>query len=167
MDFVPQLRVRLHGKGDKWRVCPLWSKTASLLQQLLEKRSSPPSPESPVFTSRNGSALTRFGIYKIVRRHAPNIMRRDSTGQSRSISPHIFRHTAAVHLLEAGVDPNVIRAWLGHARLETTNRYAEITLRMKAEALAACEPPVSASSGCPHEPIWRDDKILLNWLRSL
>lgn len=62
LELTPQPRVRLHGKGDKWRLCPLWEKTASLLRQLLGKRSSPPPPESPVFTSRHGSPLTRFGI---------------------------------------------------------------------------------------------------------
>jgi integrase/recombinase XerD len=167
LDFVPQPRVRLHGKGDKWRLCPLWAKTASLLQQLLEKRSSPASPESPVFASRNGSALTRFGIYKIVGRHTAEVLKKRPDGQSRKVSPHIFRHTTAVHLLEAGVEVNVIRAWLGHVSLDTTNRYAEISLRMKAEALKTCEPPVSASQVLPHKPVWRDDPTLLNWLQSL
>lgn len=167
VEFVPQPRVRLHGKGDKWRVCPLWGKTASLLQQLLEERSSSPIPESPVFASRKGSPLTRFGIYKIVCRHTVQVLKKGADGQLRTISPHIFRHTTAVHLLEAGVEVNVIRAWLGHVSLDTTNRYAEINLRMKAEALKTCEPPVSASQVLPHKPIWRDDPTLLKWLQSL
>jgi integrase/recombinase XerD len=167
VEFHPQPRVRLPGKGDKWRLCPLWSKTASLLRQLLTNRSDPQSPQDPVFISRNGSALTRFGIYKIVRRHTINLMKKGSDGQLRTISPHIFRHTTAVHLLEAEVELNVIRAWLGHVSLETTNRYAEISIRMKAEALKTCEPPVSISRVLPHKPIWRDDLTLLNWLQSL
>jgi integrase/recombinase XerD len=167
LELAPQPRVRLHGKGDKWRLCPLWEKTAALLRQLLEKRSSPPPPESPVFTSRRGSPLTRFGIYKIVRRHAVKVAKKGADGQPCRISPHIFRHTTAVHLLEAGVEVNVIRAWLGHICLETTNRYAEVTLRMKAEALNVCEPPVSVSEALPQKPIWRDDPTLLNWLQSL
>jgi integrase/recombinase XerD len=167
LDFVPQPRVRLHGKGDKWRICPLWGKTASLLQQLLEKQSSPSSPEAPVFISRKGSALTRFGIYKIVRRHAVQALKKGPDGKPRMISPHIFRHTTAVYLLEAGVEVNVIRAWLGHVSIDTTNRYAEINLRMKAEALKTCEPPVSTSQLLPHKPVWRDDPTLLNWLQSL
>jgi site-specific recombinase XerD len=167
VEFDPQPRVRLHGKGDKWRICPLWGKTASLLQQLLEKRSSSPTAESSVFTSRTGSPLTRFGIYKIVRRRTLQVLKKSADGHLRTISPHIFRHTTAVHLLEAGVEVNVIRAWLGHVSLDTTNRYAEINLRMKAEALKACEPPVSASEVFPHKPIWRDEPTLLNWLQSL
>ena len=74
---------------------------------------------------------------------------------------------AAVHLLEARVEVNVIRAWLGHVSLETTNRYAEINLRIKAEALEACAPPVNVSAEFPRKPIWRDDQELFNWLQSL
>jgi len=84
-----------------------------------------------------------------------------------AISPHVFRHTTAVHLLEAGVEVNVIRAWLGHQSLETTNRYAEVNLRTKMLALQTCEPPVTSSAGFPRGPVWRDDPSLLNWLQSL
>jgi len=77
----------------------------------------------------------------------------------------VFRHTAAVHLLEAGVDVNVIRGWLGHASLKTTNRYAEITTRTKEAALSVCEPFIS---GAPRgKPVWQDDKAFLAWLDSL
>ncbi|WAR43375.1 tyrosine-type recombinase/integrase [Methylomonas rapida] len=65
------------------------------------------------------------------------------------ITPHIFCHTLAVHLLEAGVEVNVIRGWLGHVSLNTTNRYAEITIRTKADALELCEPVV-ANVGAGH-----------------
>jgi site-specific recombinase XerD len=153
--------VRLHGKGDKWRTCPLWRQTADLLEQLLASVSEP-DPSGPVF-SANGRPLTRFGIYKVVRRHAGDL---DDTRTGRSVSPHIFRHTAAVHLLEVGVDVNVIRGWLGHADLTTTNRYAEINTRAKIEALRATEPP-SSSAGPRGRPVWRTDETLLNWLSSL
>jgi integrase/recombinase XerD len=77
----------------------------------------------------------------------------------------VFRHTAAVHLLEAGVEVNVIRGWLGHVSLETTNRYAEITVRMKEAAMKLCEPPtVGRDRG---KAGWRDDTALLTWLASL
>ncbi len=167
LDLTSKHRARLHGKGDKWRLCPLWVKTAVLLQRLIKKQTSQPSPDSPVFTSRNGNPLTRFGIYKIVRRHTVNVLKKDASGKPRKVSPHIFRHTTAVHLLEAGVEVNVIRAWLGHVSLETTNRYAEVTLRMKAEALEVCEPPVNISEESHRKPVWRDDQDLLNWLKSL
>lgn len=120
----------------------------------------------PVFTSATGRPLTRFGIYKRVRQHAARF---ESTAAARSparrITPHVFRHTAAVHLLEAGVEVNVIRGWLGHVSLETTNRYAEITVRMKAAAMKLCEPPTTDHAR--RKPAWRDDAALLTWLASL
>ena len=152
--------VRLHGKGDKWRTCPLWRQTADLLEQLLASSDKPGS--APVFCA-NGRPLTRFGIYKVVRRQAGDF---DDARTGRSVSPHLFRHTAAVHLLEAGVDVNVIRGWLGHADLSTTNRYAEINTRAKVEALRATEPP-GYSAGLRGRPVWRSDESLLNWLSSL
>lgn len=159
-------RVHLHGKGDKWRVCPLWEETSHLLQQLMEQTGAARHPKQAVFTTAQGQALTRFGIYKIVRKHTRHLCARQPLAPRR-ISPHCLRHSTAVHLLEAGVEVNVIRAWLGHVSLETTNRYAELTLRMKAEALAQCEPPtlpLDKSLGKLH---WRDDADLLKWLNSL
>ena len=119
--------------------------------------------DEPVFRSTTGDALTRFGIYKIVRRHAGHC---DDVRHHRRVSPHLFRHTAAVHLLEAGVEVNVIRGWLGHADLTTTNRYAEINTKAKVEALRATEPPGS-SVGPPSRPVWRSNETLLDWLSSL
>ncbi|MCB9427642.1 MAG: tyrosine-type recombinase/integrase [Actinobacteria bacterium] len=155
--------VRLHGKGDKWRTCPLWAQTTQMLTELLAAAGQQPTPDSPVFRSTTGSPLTRFGIYKIVRRHAGYL---DNAHTNRTVSPHVFRHTAAMHLLEAGVEVNVIRGWLGHCDLSTTNRYAEINTRAKIEALRNTEPPSTAAASRPH-PVWRTDETLLNWLTSL
>lgn len=155
--------VRLHGKGDKWRTCPLWRQTAALVTELLDASNAPKGPETPVFQSATGDALTRFGIYKIVRRLTGHL---DDSRTGRRTSPHIFRHTAAVHLLEAGVEVNVIRGWLGHADLTTTNRYAEINTKAKMEALRHTEPP-GASAASRHRPVWRTDEALLDWLSSL
>lgn len=162
-------RVQLHGKGDKWRTCPLWPDTARLLGHVLDARSSMrPAAEQrpltgPVFTTARGTPLTRYGVHKLVRRRSRSLI----TTSGRPVSPHVFRHTTAVHLLDAGVEVNVIRGWLGHVSLETTNRYAELNTRMKAAALAACEAPVSATAGFPRKPVWRDDPSLLAWLESL
>jgi len=93
-------RVRLRGKGDKWRTCPLWEETARLLRRLLEDRHVT-DPSAAVFTSTRGRPLTRFGIYKLVRRHVSGLESPATTKTpTRRITPHVFRHTAAVHLLE-------------------------------------------------------------------
>jgi site-specific recombinase XerD len=112
-------------KKIKWRVCPLWDETVRHLHWLLAEQST--AVNEPVFCARRSLRLSRFGNYKIVRRHAASW---DTSGpQPRHVTPHLFRHTAAVHLLEAGIEVNVIRGWLGHVSLDTTNRYAELTLR--------------------------------------
>jgi integrase/recombinase XerD len=162
-------RVRLHGKGDKWRTCPLWSETAERLRQLVRHFESgsrgPGRIDDPVFRSRQGGGLTRFGIYKIVRRHCGHLDA-DALQRGRRVTPHVLRHTTAVHLLEAGVEVNVIRGWLGHVSLDTTNRYAEINIRTKEAALGKCAPPVLAG-GFARKPPWRTDASLMDWLDSL
>ncbi len=167
LDLESPPRVRLKGKGGKWRTCPLWQETAHQLRALLP-HDDPGDCERPVFLSRRGTGLSRFGIYKIVRRHAQHL-RDGPAGQhgQHHVTPHVFRHTTAVHLLESGVEINVIRGWLGHVSLETTNLYAEITVKTKQEALARCEVPLEASEVLQREPVWRNDENLLNWLESL
>jgi Phage integrase family len=156
---------RRSGKGDKWRTCPLWRETADHLRRLVERPHREAGPEEPVFCSSRGTALTRFGLYKIVRRHATRFDAAPGA-RGRRVTPHVFRHTAAVHLLEAGVEVNVIRGWLGHVSLDTTNRYAEISLRTKAAALDTCTAPVRAEGNTPKPP-WHANSTLMDWLDSL
>ena len=155
--------VRLHGKGGKWRSCPLWTETATTLQLMLDDRGSH-NQESPVFTSAGGKALTRFGIYKLVRKHTSIVENRRPSRQTWRITPHVLRHSTAVNLLESGVELNVIRGWLGHVSIDTTNRYAEITARMKEDALKLCQPLEDDTTG---NAIWRQDSELISWLESL
>ena len=164
IDFDEPYRVRLHGKGDKWRCCPLWPETVALLKRLLTAK--PAEKNSPVFLSQQRKPLTRFGIYKIVKRHTASLECSALGKDQHGLYPHAFRHSAAVHLLEAGVEVNVIRAWLGHVSLNTTNRYAEITLRTKQAAVTACLPPVDSSPECRPATGWRKDPDLLKWLDS-
>ena len=165
IDLDEPYRVRLHGKGDKWRCCPLWPETVTLLKRLMTVRSA--EKTSPVFLSQQRKPLTRFGIYKIVKRHTATLECSALGQEHHGLYPHAFRHSSAVHLLEAGVEVNVIRAWLGHVSLDTTNRYAEITLRTKQAAVAACLPPVDSSAECRPAAGWSKDPDLLKWLDSL
>jgi site-specific recombinase XerD len=164
LTLAPPPQVRLHGKGDKWRTCPLWPETARLIGEMLKSRRPPLTPTCPAFLSNVGKPLTRFGLYKLVRRHTAHIPVADN---QRAVSPHVLRHTTAVHLLEAGVEVNVIRGWLGHVSLDTTNRYAEINIKMKQDALEACGAPSSSSVGPPRKPIWQSEPKLLEWLAAL
>jgi site-specific recombinase XerD len=150
--------VRLVGKGQKTRCCPLWPRTASVLQGLAGGRAA----SEPVFRNRLGQPLTRFGMYQLVRRAAVEASRQLPALGKKRISPHTMRHTCAVHLLRAGVDINTIRAWLGHVSLDTTHVYAEVDLEMKAKALAACEVPEQTSV-----KRWRKEPNLMEFLRAL
>lgn len=161
VDFGPPPRVRLHGKGDKWRTCPLWAETANAMKELLGDACGARPADAPFFRGVRDRPLTRFGVYKLVRRHAAWLDRPDG-----HVTPHVFRHTTAVHLLASGVDVNVIRGWLGHVNIATTNRYAEINMRTKEAALAACTPPLGAASP-QQRGRWRSDEKFLEWLNSL
>ena len=166
LDLQSPARARLLGKGSKWRTCPLWNQTAAALRAMLEERGADLPANAPMFVGKDQAPMTRSGIYKRVRHYA-QIWEETTKPASRTrITPHVFRHTAAVHLLEAGVEVNVIRGWLGHVNLETTNRYAEITVRMKAKALELCET-VAAGAKHARKPAWQDDAAMMDWLASL
>jgi integrase/recombinase XerD len=153
--------VHFLGKGRKTRICPLWPHTARVLRQLLGARIEGPRDE-PVFRNVRGEPITRFGIHDLLARTVAKASETMPSLRSKRISPHTLRHTAAVHLLRAGVDINTIRAWLGHVSLETTNRYADVDLEMKAKALETC-----AVTNADRTPTWLKDKDLMAFLAAL
>jgi site-specific recombinase XerD len=106
--------VRLVGKGNKTRYCPLWPATASVIKHLVANR----TPHSEVFLNNRGQPLTRFGIYNLVRRAVEQASATTPSLKAKRVGPHSVRHISAVHLLRAGVDINTIRAWLGHVSIE-------------------------------------------------
>ncbi|MDF0498984.1 tyrosine-type recombinase/integrase [Bradyrhizobium yuanmingense] len=138
--------VRLHGKGNKVRICPLWSTTATSLTRLVADRNK----SEAVFLGRTNKPLTRFGIHRLVTQYAAMAGETVPTLATKRVSPHTVRHTTAVHLLRAGVDINTTRAWLGHVSLDTTHIYAEVDLEMKAEALARVD--ISSLRRPPRQP---------------
>lgn len=114
LDLQSPARVRLLGKGSKWRTCPLWRQTAKALQTMLDERAMSLPSDAPVFMGMAQIPMTRFGIYKRIRHYAKLWQASTTPASSIRVTPHVFRHTTAVHLLEAGVEVNVIRSWLGH-----------------------------------------------------
>ncbi len=127
-----QSSVRLHGRGNKFRTCPLWPVTAASLSRLVANRGK----SDAVFLNRSNQPLTRFGIHRLVTQYAERASTTVPSMATKRVSPHTIRHTTAVHLLRAGVDINTIRAWLGHVSLDTTHVYADVDMEMKAKALA-------------------------------
>ncbi len=156
---LAQPAVRLLGKGNKIRHCPLWPTTTQTLTPLVAQR----APTQRIFLNRCGQSITRFGIHTLVERCARKAAAVIPSLANKRVSPHTLRHTTAVFLLRAGVDINTIRAWLGHVSINTTQVYAELDLEMKAKALATCEV---AGETIPTVH-WSDDASLMAFLQSL
>jgi site-specific recombinase XerD len=153
--------VRLYGKGRKERLSPLWPETVSLLKSLLQRQPRP--PDEPIFVNRYGAPLGASGIrfkLAVYVEAASNTM---PSLASKQITPHSFRHATAVHLVAAGVDVTVIRSWLGHVSLDTTNHYAQANLETKRQALERLESP----SRTAKRPSWKQDQSVLAWLDTL
>jgi site-specific recombinase XerD len=156
-------KVELLGKGRKWRTCPLWESTATHVRQFIGQRKLGVAPDDYLFVNRYGRPLSRSGIADMIQRYTAKAAKTLPSLKAYRVTPHTFRHTTAMHLLQSGVEVNVIRSWLGHVSIATTNRYIEIDLAMKAKALAACE--VTSTKSAP-EAIERSPDILA-WLESL
>lgn len=159
--FESPAQVELLGKGRKSRICPLWPETTEVLKALLKRQPRPAT--EPIFVNRYGQPLgaagVRFKLKQYVRaaaRHVPSLA-------TKRITPHIWRHSVGVQLVAAGVDVTVIRNWLGHVRLDTTNQYARANLETKRKALEQVDP--TTRPGRP--PRWKRNPELLTWLDSL
>lgn len=131
--------LRLHGKGRKERIVPLWRSTATQLRRWLTQIDQ--SPTAPVFPSRDGGPLTRSGIEQRLRVTLTRAQAGCPSLAGRRISPHTLRHTTAMHLLQAGVDITVIALWLGHEDTATTHTYLHADLQMKEAALQRLDDP--------------------------
>ena len=165
LQLAPPAWVRLFGKGRKERVIPLWNQTADLLRALLAERNIAAASGSWVFANLRGQPLTRWGFRHILHKHVRAAATSCPTVAAKRVHPHMLRHTTAVHMLQAGTDPNSIRDFLGHASSETTWRYARITMQMKrqaAEALAS-----DSDSRDQRLPVWHEDEAVLAYLESL
>jgi integrase/recombinase XerD len=125
--------VRLFGKGSKERICPLWRETAAALQRVLNTRRL--QPRDWLFCNHAGACLSRDGVAYILKKYSRSAAHGMPALRRRRITPHMFRHSCAVALLQAGVDITVIRDYLGHASISTTSRYVSTNLQMKRNAL--------------------------------
>ncbi len=154
----------LHGKGGKPRWCPLWRETVQALQALLGETGRSPADSDPLFRNLRGQPLTRFGVRYILRKHARVAAGTVATLGGKRLHPHVLRHTAATHFLQANVDVVTISRWLGHADIATTGRYLAVDLETKRTAVQQAQPTVTAEAGTT---AWQKDAGLLTWLESL
>jgi len=129
--------VMIRGKGGKSRVCPLWPTTAEMLRVYLRQERTQPRKgyEDFLFLTRLGTAFRRQSLWKLIHGYFERAAEAMPSLRRKRLTPHCLRHTTAVHLLRAGVEINVIKAWLGHADVSTTSRYLDLDLDKKREAL--------------------------------
>ncbi len=149
-------KVRLTGKGQKTREVPLSSKTADLLKTYIQQQqlSGVEHYAERLLQNPQGKPFTRAGITYILQKYAPD--------NYKKITPHILRHTKAMHLLQSGINIVYIRDILGHVDLKTTEIYARADTEMKRKALEQAYPtPV------PETVSWQSNSKLMNWLKSL
>lgn len=115
--------VRVIGKGSKERIVPIGDAALHWIEEY--RAAERPcfvriDTDSTVFLNVRGRALSRMGIWKIIRKYA------DEAGIEKHVSPHTFRHSFATHLLEGGADVRVVQEMLGHANIATTEIYTHV-----------------------------------------
>ncbi len=125
----------LRGKGRKQRRVPLASDAVAAIDNLLRERGIGRHEHVPVFVGAHGQRLTRFGAIHVVRRAVAAASKHMPALAQKPISPHTVRHSFAMSLLQSGVDLLTIQAWLGHAQVATTHRYAAADVEMMRRGL--------------------------------
>ncbi len=164
LQLTKPYQLRLVGKGRKVRWCPLWSQTAQLLRAWCIERQLDLRSDAPVFVNQRGQPLSRFGVRFILGKHVRQAAQHQPGLATKKLHPHSLRHSTAVHLLKSGVDLVTIAHWLGHASVNTTNRYVTVDLELKRKALARAAS-LGTSRSAPAS--WRRDASVLEWLEAL
>ena len=158
-------QLRVTGKGRKTRVVPLMDSTVALLREYLEEQglTGPAHLDKPLFPNRHGGRLSRSGVRYLVEKYTAKAGAAQPGLALPNVSPHTFRHSKAMHLLQSGNPLVVIRDFLGHADIKSTEIYARSDLDMKRQALDKARE----KSPTPDIASWKKDESLLDWLSSL
>lgn len=159
--------IRLIGKGNKQRIIPLQKKQIDLLQRYIEDfgLNRFGKEKSPLFFNRIGEKLTTAGITYILKKYATIARLQNENLIPTTISPHIIRHSKAMHLLQGGVNIVYIRDFLGHKSIQTTEIYARADSKQKREALESVYVNVLPESNT--ERSWEKNPKLKDFLKSL
>jgi site-specific recombinase XerD len=157
--------ITLRGKGRKVRHVPLMSRTSVLLKNYLEERrlTAVDRLDHPLFFNSRRQKLTRAGVSYIIDKYVKAVKEQNTVLLPDKVSPHVFRHTKAMHLLQANVNLVYIRDFLGHASVTTSEVYARADARMKRLALEQAYSPTVIDD----MPAWQDDQDLLGWLQKV
>ncbi|MFC9840872.1 tyrosine-type recombinase/integrase [Rhodococcus sp. NPDC127530] len=126
------------GKGRKQRITPLTAATVTVLDAWLAERGG--LPTDPLFVTRRGGPLSRDALERRLAKYTATAASSCPTLREKKVSPHVLRHSAAMRLLNAGVDTSVIALWLGHEKVASVQVYIHADLTLKERALARTAP---------------------------
>lgn len=152
--------MRVIGKGRKERMTPLGKVTADVLRARLREIAA--AADAIVFASARGTRMSADGVQYLLAKHVARASQSCPSLRDKRVTPHVLRHTAAMELLQAGVERSVIALWLGHESIETTQIYLDANLQIKQAALDKVEPLAAGRVGR-----FRPDDQLLAFLQSL
>lgn len=157
--------VKLHGKGNKIRVVPLSTNQVKNLRLYMDENNLFAAQYRchPLFPNPKGERLTRMAVLDIVKRHAENARKQYSELIPNNISCHTFRHSKAMHMLEAGINLVYIRDFLGHTSTTTTEIYARASEKIKEQALKKLTSGIIQES----KTTWQKDGDLMEFLKAL
>ncbi|MEO7699612.1 MAG: site-specific integrase [Opitutus sp.] len=151
--------VRCDGKGRKERCTPLTKPVSAVLRSWMRELDE--DDDRYLFPSGRGGRLSADAVQHLVAKHVMAARATCPSLKTKRVTPHVLRHTAAMELLQAGVDRSMIAIWLGHESLDTTQSYLDANLALK-EAVLAKVQPIQSRSGK-----YRPDDQLLSYLKSL
>ncbi len=156
--------IMLHGKGNKSRYVLIVTDVARRVSAYISENhlDRPEAVDMPLFFNQQHKKLTRAGVSYIIAKYA-NAACIQSPRAPRNVTPHIFRHTKAMHLCQAGIDMIYIRDTLGHTDIATTEIYAKLNIELMRDALEKAYPELP-SNGLPD---WKEDNALMDMLDSL
>ncbi len=152
-----------NGKCNKYRTVVLSDTTAKLVENYLSRYRSYAVGIDPLITNRYQHKIDRDGISYIVKKYA-DALRKEDAAFPEHVHCHMFRHSKAMHMLEAGINIVYIRDFLGHEDISTTMIYVRADNRLKNDAINALAPKVADETNLPD---WNKDKDLLQFLNSL
>jgi integrase/recombinase XerD len=153
---LPQLQ--LTGKGKKVRIIPLQEETVSAMKHYMEFRVGAKDDEYLLLNARN-APITRSGVTYLIKKYTKQAAIECTSLEGCRITPHVFRHTNALHLIQSGVDVLIVKEWLGHKSLKTTMQYININIDMKRKALELFPAPISSSAN--QKPVWQEPDIII------
>lgn len=159
LELGPGAHLRCKGKGRKERCTPLTTQTVNVLKAWLKEPVR--GDLEYLFPTVHGSRMSADAVQYLVIKHIAVAQLKCPSLKNKQVSPHVMRHTAAMRLLEAGVDVSVIALWLGHESIKTTQLYLDAHLALKEAALAKTEP----FNGKVNR--FRPDDDLLQFLKNL